>query len=180
MAILNFINTGSYSTVEDVHLDRRQPRVLFNLNVYQDATKKVMLHSIPYTLDGSTDILSVGGEVSTPLDGNGGLDIAALEISAVPVVLLGSGYDDHVFTNKAGTWTVDAPFENMVVFRSDLSKYFIYDGDELVEQPVDFFTSSEFDSNFSITAISGNDTNIIKQIYVYLLNRSDFSGSISD
>lgn len=176
MALLHFHQTDSYSVINQIQYDKHSRMLRFILNVYEDSTKDALLFQLPYAFDGNKDYEDVKGTGTEPPGSPTTGDKWCVLASATGDW---ASQDGRMAVYETDHWNFfDMIAEYLVKSEAD-SKYYQKDGSTWTEntntRPYD-----KWDTDFSPSALSPVDKNIMKQAYEYLKSLPAFSGVTSD
>ena len=195
MAIKNYIATDTYSVVDNIRLDRANKTLDFSLTVYADSSKETEETKQEYTVDGHTGTPpSVEAVVdANPTEVDGDVDVATIPVylssskHADPGCLLtcseGGGknydYDDGAAVGtepNSSTWVWQPLSATEEYYKDKAGQHWYVPHDKgTVTKCSAPFTASDFDTWFSVATINEDDTNLVKQIYLYIKSLSLFA-----
>ena len=195
MAIKNYIATDSYSVVDNIRLNRAEKTLDFSLTVYADSSKGTEETIQEFMVDGHIGTPpSVEAVVDAdPAAVDGDVDAATIPVylssskHADPACLLTCSeiggknydYDDGAAVGtdpNSVTWLWQPIMATEEYYKDKAGQHWYVPFDKgTVTKCSAPFTSSDFDTWFSVATINEDDTNLIKQIYLYIKSLSLFA-----
>ena len=182
MAILNFMVSGTYTSIEEVLFQKRERNIFASLCVCKDSTREEILHSLSITIDSAGKAVSVSGTATPTYLGDGTVDVAPLEQAGQAVILddSGSDYHNYVFYDDGSGLALHPPYEGFLLKRDDEGKLYKFSSGDFAEQPSNVLSDDSFDAIFGNVALDVAGNNITKAIYGQVHLRPEFAGAISD
>jgi len=166
MALLNYIAPDIYVAIEHVLYNKNNRFIRFEINMYQDASKEVVIASKPFEVHGRSSCKKVQGTAVRPPEHivDGELWIVAPE---------GEGAwenRDGMFTQfKENTWQfwMWAPHDYVYYVPTKTYCWFLNDDMVQVPSPI-IYDSAWWDSWFAPNLVLDGESNLYRQCYLYL------------
>jgi hypothetical protein len=171
MALIGFAGANSYTVIAPA-IDRHSMFVYISLKTFSDSTKTNLLFMHQLTVNPNTETsIELAGIVDGDMPSNPS-DEQRFFVKSVTDQQYAS-YVGKIITWGNSTWRYDNRDISRLFRLAGQTQMFVINAD-LTTSNVDYMYQSDFDSWFSVAAISGT-SNFIKQCYEYLKSRPEYS-----
>ena len=176
MAISNFIRSGTYTTVENINLERRERHLTFDMVVWDSPEKSSVVYVSTIEIFGDVELHKVSTKaLAYSTNAAGKLESNLPEIRAEK--------SNYILVDAQGPFTNYITTENGDLINPHGGLIIELDGDRLewsddkgqfVPLNAPRITPQDFDQLFGVNAMSQEGNNLIKSIYTYLNTRVEF------
>lgn len=181
MAFLNYLAPGTYSMIDMVRYDKQAKNIACSLRIYADASKTAeFLAHKEFLIGGGQPIQRVQGKQNTPP--------LVTQLSVDDAWFVGDAptdawqdYEDHVAIWNGVHWEFWTIGPQQVFYDVSQARYVSRRVSGFELDPIEFWTDHwSWEAYFSTAALYAPETNLIKQIYLYLKNTKAAFANVID